>query len=191
MSNASAALPRAGTLVAATARIKIRALHGGDVDSLQSLFAVHDIAQALFDGTPGEAGLKSLARYHLRAMMAGAGQTWVLVDVDEPAALLGYIGILHGLVAYAVRPEQRRRGLASMMLRHGCAVFADEAAYVLRASVMRQNAASACLLERHGFRFTGFGVSTAIGTMRTVRTLDYELRGERGQKEEKESGGQV
>ena len=161
-----------------TRRIDVQLLDRAHLASVQGLLATPDVCRALYGGMLPEAQLQAIAHMHLRAATQGAGQAWVLSEAGEPGAVLGYLGIFRDQLVYAIRPELRRLGWASMLLRHGCqACAAPDGVRVLNASVLDENAASARLLEANGFRFAGHGNASPAGaTGSAMRTLEYTLR---------------
>jgi ribosomal protein S18 acetylase RimI-like enzyme len=74
--------------------------------------------------------------------------TWLVAMVGSKRA--GYIRIENGVLSYCVDKKYRRRGVASMMLRH--ALHLNQR---LEAKVLLSNVASRKLLKKHGFKLTG------------------------------------
>jgi RimJ/RimL family protein N-acetyltransferase len=88
----------------------------------------------------------------LLVLPAARGCLHVLDDAQGAGALCGFAAVVDGRLSYAVRADARRRGHATRLVAAACAARHDEP---LRAAVLADNAASARLLERLGFRFAG------------------------------------
>lgn len=127
--------------------VEIRPAEPADRPALARLLASEDIA-AVFDDLHTAAEIAGFVEELLKA--ASAGRVQVLARDGAPE-LLGYAGVANGWLSYGVLSAYRRSGFASRLIEACCA----DGATSVEAAVRRDNAGSARLLERLGFRFVG------------------------------------
>lgn len=104
-------------------------------------------ANAKYFGNESQVSVEDHLMWFTKNFMSDEN-TWLVAMVGSNRA--GYIRIDNGVLSYCVDKKYRRRGVASMMLRH--ALFINQR---LEAKVLLTNVASRKLLEKHGFELTG------------------------------------
>ena len=82
------------------------------------------------------------------------------VPAEAPESILGYIGVWFiideaNIISVAVRPEQRRRGIASALVLAALLVAIDRHANTMLLEVRASNAAAQALYAKFGFRKRG------------------------------------
>lgn len=137
--------------MSASAAPQPRAARPDDAPALCTLLAASGMASSLFGAVPAPGRLDACVAA-LLALPAARGCVRVLDDTERADALCGFAAVVDGRLSYAVRADARRRGHATRLVAAACAARPDEP---LRAAVLADNAASARLLERLGFRFAG------------------------------------
>jgi RimJ/RimL family protein N-acetyltransferase len=114
------------------------------------------MAHDYFGCSLAPAEIAQILLYDLQSAQVGKGVVWVSALPAPGNRIIAYATVMAGEVAYCVDPEYRRLGCASRLLEvMRQAAFSTWPGVVLSASVLRENAGSARMLEKLGFQFKG------------------------------------
>ena len=136
-------------LAAHSARLDFRSLDAADLPELHALVSQWEVVRQLgsFPWPPEREFTATRAR-----PFAGRGFAW---GIFRDQRLTGTVGITGGVLGYMLSPGQWRQGFGTEALRTALtSAFADPELAQVTASVWEDNAASAGLLAKFGFRET-------------------------------------
>jgi RimJ/RimL family protein N-acetyltransferase len=138
-------------------RVTLRPAHAGDANSLRRWR--NDAEAVRFSVNPRKVSAAEHDRWLAARLADSATRLWI---AEEDGVAVGQVRIDRdgaiGTVSIAVATEQRRRGVAQVMLRAALDdVARDSATQRLRALAHPDNIASIRAFERVGFQRTGSG----------------------------------
>jgi len=140
----------------------IRTASPDDASALEALLARPDVAPSVF-GRPVSLDEVCLSvACEIAIAGTGGGHTFVCEgrsDDGAPLPVAGYAATIGGELSFAVHPACRRRGYGRHLVGHAIRHAFAHGIAVVTAEVVRDNAASARLLESLGFRRVGLAGS--------------------------------
>jgi RimJ/RimL family protein N-acetyltransferase len=154
--------------------IVVRPAERQDLDALCSILALPEVAAGYFGVVPARDVITTVLDDNRRLAEHREGSQWVACATG--GAVFAYAALVRRKVVYFVHPSEWNKGYASALVRYACEqAFGIWPARPVAASVFRENRASARLLEKLGFRFTGLCDAMIVGQHLPTPMLNYEL----------------